>query len=56
MLGDGVWLVALPWVAMELGGDSSDLAMVVGAEAVGLISCVLVGGALADRFPRKQVV
>ncbi|MFD4523003.1 MFS transporter [Streptomyces sp. NPDC058470] len=56
MLGDGVWLVALPWVAMELGGNSSDLAMVVGAEAVGLISCVLIGGALADRYPRKAVI
>ncbi|GAA1405794.1 MFS transporter [Kitasatospora putterlickiae] len=56
MLGDGVWLVALPWVAMELGGTSSDLSMVVGAEAAGLISCVLVGGALADRFPRKAVI
>lgn len=56
MLGDGVWLVALPWVAMELGGSSSDLAMVVGAEAVGLISCVLIGGALADRYPRKAVI
>ncbi|MFF8832185.1 MFS transporter [Streptomyces sp. NPDC015131] len=56
MLGDGVWLVALPWVAMELGGDSSDLAMVVGAESVGLISCVLIGGALADRYPRKRVI
>ncbi|MFE2111041.1 MFS transporter [Kitasatospora sp. NPDC059463] len=56
MLGDGVWLVALPWVAMELGGTSSDLSMVVGAEAAGLISCVLIGGALADRFPRKAVI
>ncbi|MER5640318.1 MFS transporter [Kitasatospora sp. NPDC002227] len=56
MLGDGVWLVALPWVAMEMGGGSSELAMVVGAESVGLISCVLVGGALADRFPRKRVI
>ncbi|WP_369366885.1 MFS transporter [Streptomyces sp. CG4] len=56
MLGDGVWLVALPWVAMELGGDSSGLALVVGAESVGLISCVLVGGVLADRFPRKRVI
>ncbi|GGU26819.1 MFS transporter [Streptomyces lavendofoliae] len=56
MLGDGVWLVALPWVAMELGGNSSDLAMVVGAESVGLISCVLIGGALADRYPRKLVI
>ncbi|MEU6817082.1 MFS transporter [Streptomyces sp. NPDC046860] len=56
MLGDGVWLVALPWVAMEMGGDSSELAMVVGAEAVGLISCVLVGGALADRYPRRRVI
>ncbi|MGA5100064.1 MFS transporter [Streptomyces lavendulocolor] len=56
MLGDGVWLVALPWVAMELGGNSSDLAMVVGAESIGLISCVLIGGALADRYPRKLVI
>ncbi|MET8220125.1 MFS transporter [Streptomyces hirsutus] len=56
MVGDGVWLVALPWVAIELGTDNSGLAMVVGAESVGLISCVLIGGALADRYPRKQVI
>ncbi|MFF3402176.1 MFS transporter [Streptomyces sp. NPDC002659] len=56
MLGDGVWMVALPWVAIELGADNSGLSMVVGAEAVGLISCVLIGGALADRYPRKHVI
>ncbi|SPF07298.1 MFS transporter [Streptomyces sp. MA5143a] len=56
MVGDGVWLVALPWVAIELGADNSGLALVVGAESVGLISCVLIGGALADRYPRKQVI
>ncbi|MFI9308384.1 MFS transporter [Streptomyces triculaminicus] len=56
MVGDGVWLVALPWITITIGGGSSDLAMVVGAESVGLVSCVLVGGALADRYPRKAVI
>jgi MFS transporter, DHA3 family, tetracycline resistance protein len=56
MMGDGVWLVAVPWLAIQNGADSAGLAFVVGAESVGLISCVLVGGMLTDRFSRKLVV
>jgi MFS family permease len=56
MMGDGVWLVAVPWLAIQHGADSAGVAFVVGAESVGLISCVLIGGMLTDRFSRKLVV
>jgi MFS transporter, DHA3 family, tetracycline resistance protein len=56
MVGDGVWLVAVPWLAIQHGADSAGVAFVVGAESVGLISCVLIGGMLTDRFSRKLVV
>lgn len=56
MMGDGVWLVVVPWLAIQHGADSAGVAFVVGAEFVGLISCVLIGGMLTDRFSRKLVV
>jgi MFS family permease len=56
MFGDGVWLVAIPWITIGIGGSPGELAVVVGAESIGLVAFVLVGGALADRFPRKLVV
>jgi MFS family permease len=56
MMGDGVWLVAVPWLAIQNDADSAGVAFVVGAESVGLISCVLIGGMLTDRFSRKLVV
>lgn len=56
MVGDGIWMVALPWIVIDSGGDSRQVAAVVGAEAVGLVSCVLLGGILADRYPRRAVV
>ncbi|ADG96584.1 major facilitator superfamily MFS_1 [Segniliparus rotundus DSM 44985] len=56
MLGDGVWLVAVPWLAIQNGADSAGVGAVVGAESVGLICFVLIGGVLTDRFSRKLVV
>jgi DHA3 family tetracycline resistance protein-like MFS transporter len=56
MFGDGVWLVAIPWITIGIGGSPGELALVVGAESIGLVAFVLVGGALADRYPRKWVV
>ncbi|TDD93849.1 MFS transporter [Actinomadura rubrisoli] len=56
MIGDGVWLVAIPWIIIDIGGGPDELAAAVGAESVGLVLFVLAGGALADRYPRTRVV
>jgi len=56
MVGDGMWMVALPWVAIQAGGDGSDLAVIFTAGSAGMISCLLVGGALADRCARRTII
>lgn len=55
-VGDGMWMVALPWTAIQAGGRSSDLALIFTAGSAGMISCVLVGGILADRYARKVII
>lgn len=56
LLSVGVWLVASVWQVVQLGGDPSDLSLVATAAAVGLVSTVLVGGAVADRVPQRSIL
>jgi MFS family permease len=56
LAGDGIWLVALAWQVIELGGGPVQLSLVTTAYSVGLIGFVLVGGLAADRLPRRAVM
>ncbi|MEV4419098.1 MFS transporter [Patulibacter sp. NPDC049589] len=56
LVGDGLWLVALAWQVIELGGGPVQLSLVATLFAVGLVSCVLIGGVVADRLPRRRVM
>jgi MFS family permease len=56
LTGDGIWLVALAFQVIELGGGPVALSLVAGAFSVGLIGFVLVGGLAADRLPRRTVM
>jgi MFS family permease len=56
LVGDGVWLVALAWQVIELGGGPVQLSLVTTLFAVGLVSCVLFGGVVADREPRRRIM
>src|SRR3954451_17755415 len=56
LLGAGVWLVATVFQVKELGGGPIDLSYVATANASGLLLAVLVGGAIADRIPRKRIL
>ena len=56
LTGDGIWLVALAFQVIELGGGPVALSLVAGAFSVGLIAFVLVGGVTADRLPRRAVM
>src|SRR5581483_11619626 len=56
LIGDGAFLVALGWRTTQLTGKSSSLALVLMVQGIGLLTTLLVGGALADRYPRRALM
>lgn len=56
LLGSGVWLVAVVWQIIALGGSPIELSLVATGSAVGMILAVLFGGVLADRIPQKRIL
>ncbi|CAB4962720.1 unannotated protein [freshwater metagenome] len=56
LVGDGVWLVALAWQVIELGGGPLQLSLVTTLFGVGLVGCVLFAGVVADRVPRRRIM
>ena len=51
MVGAGIWIVALVWQIVAIGGGATELSLVAGASAIGMLLTTLLGGALADRIP-----
>lgn len=56
MVGSGIWMVALVWQIVAIGGGAAELSLVAGASAVGMLLTTLLGGALADRIPQKRIL
>ena len=56
LLGAGMWLVAVVWQVIELGGGPADLSIVATGAAVGLVAAVLFGGVAADRIPQRRIL
>ncbi|MGC4940268.1 MFS transporter [Kribbella sp. DT2] len=56
LLGSGLWLVALAWQVIELGGGPVQLSVVTTAYSIGLVVCVLFGGIAADRLSQRAVI
>src|SRR5438046_1101990 len=56
LIGDTALLVAVGWRTFTLTGSSRALGYVLAAQGVGLLSTVLVGGALADRYDRRTLM
>jgi MFS family permease len=53
-VGDRIFLVAMPFAVLSVpGADASDVGVTLGASALALALCVLVGGVVADRLPRQ---
>lgn len=52
----GVWLVALIWEVIRIGGQATQLSLVSTAGAVGVLLPALLGGVLADRVPQKKIL
>lgn len=55
LIGDAAFLVALGWTAFSLSGSGA-LGVILTLEAVGMLATLLVGGALADRYPRRTLM
>jgi DHA3 family tetracycline resistance protein-like MFS transporter len=56
LLGDGVFMVALAWQAYALSNTPTALATVSIAMTVPTIVCLLLGGAVSDRFDRRRIM
>jgi DHA3 family tetracycline resistance protein-like MFS transporter len=56
LLGDGVFMVALAWQAYALSNSPGAMAIVGIAMTVPTIACLLLGGAVSDRFDRRRVM
>jgi MFS family permease len=55
-IGDAAFVVALGWRAFTLTGKTSSLGIVLAVEALGLVTTLLIGGVLADRYSRRLLL
>lgn len=56
LFGDGVWLVALVWQVIGIGGGPGQVSLVSGTAAVGMVVSTLAGGVLADRVSQQTIM
>ncbi|MFL6156042.1 MAG: MFS transporter [Marmoricola sp.] len=52
----GVWVVALVWEVIRIGGGAAQLSIVSTSAAVGIMLPLLIGGVVADRIPQKSTL
>jgi len=56
LLGNTLAPVAVAFAVLQLGGDASDLGLVLAARGVPMALFLLFGGVISDRYPRDQVL
>jgi MFS family permease len=56
LLGDQFYLVALPWLVLQLTGSSLALGTILMAATIPRIALMLVGGAVTDRVSPRRVL
>lgn len=56
LLGTGMWLVAVVWQVIDLGGGPVQLSQVATGAAGGAVAAVLFGGVLADRVSQRWIL
>jgi MFS family permease len=55
-LGDGAFTTAVAWQVLLLTGSATAMGLMMLAQTLPMILFLLLGGVVADRFPRKQVM
>jgi len=56
LIGDGMFLIAVTWTAYSLWNTPAALSVVGLAMIVPTIACLLLGGAISDRFDRRRIL
>ena len=56
LLGDGIFLVALAWQVYALSDTPTAMATIGIAMTVPTVACLLIGGAVSDRYDRRVVM
>lgn len=56
LIGDQFNLIALPWLVLQLTGDSIALGLVLALAGIPRAIFMLIGGALTDRFSQRSVM
>jgi hypothetical protein len=56
VLGDHFYMVALPWLVLQLTGDALAMGTVLALSAIPRALLMLVGGALTDRFSPRSLM
>jgi MFS family permease len=54
--GNGIFRIALPLEVLRLTGNPFDLALVLAVDQVITVLFLLIGGAMVDRFSRRQIM
>lgn len=52
----GVWVVALVWQVIALGGGPAQMSGVATASAAGMVGTTLIGGVMSDRIPQRRIL
>ncbi len=56
LIGNAAFFVAIGWKTVQLTGSARSLAFVLLLESVAMMTTLLLGGALADRYPRRTLM
>ena len=56
LLGSSMTSVALAFGVLQASGSNADLGVVLAANSIPMVAFLLLGGAIADRFPRSLVL
>lgn len=56
LVGDGIFLIAMVWTAFQLWNSPASLSIIGIAMTVPIVGCLLLGGAVSDRFDRRKVM
>ncbi len=54
--GDSAFLVAIGWYVTNLTGSAGSLGIVLALQSAALLTTLLIGGVIADRYPRRRLM
>ena len=56
LIGDGIYLVAIAWLVLDLSNEPGALALVGLAWTFPQVAALLLAGVLSDRFERRRLL